>query len=154
MVEEPLKEEKKVSFGLSSKRFESSFNRPVIDENGNLPEIYLADVPQKLRSHPDQESARIIMETRVIENLIYSYFSIVKKNIADLVPKTIMALLVRESARMAQSELVMKVYQAEDVESLLVEDPIVAANRESCQQVIKALRSAQMILAEVKQYRL
>jgi hypothetical protein len=94
------------------------------------------------------------METRVIENLIYSYFSIVKKNIADLVPKTIMALLVRESARMAQSELVMKVYQAEDVESLLVEDPIVAANRESCQQVIKALRSAQMILAEVKQYRL
>ncbi len=50
------------------------------------------------------------METRVIQNLIYSYFNIVKKNIADLVPKTIMALLIRESARMAQSELVVKVY--------------------------------------------
>ena len=94
------------------------------------------------------------METRVIQNLIYSYFSIVKKNIADLIPKTIMALLIRESARMAQSELVVKVYQADDVESLLVEDPVVAANREACVQVIKALRSAQMILADVKQYRL
>lgn len=116
--------------------------------------MFLKDVPSKLRSHPDQESARIIMETRVIQNLIYSYFTIVKKNIADLVPKTVMALLVRESARMAQSELVVKVYQADDVEGLLVEDPIVAANREACSQVIKALRSAQMLLADVKQYRI
>jgi Dynamin GTPase effector domain len=130
------REEKKVSFGLATKRFESTYSRPVIDENGNLPEIFLAEVPSKLRSHPDQESARIIMETKVIQNLIYSYFSIVKKNIADLVPKTIMALLIRESARMAQSELVVRVYQADDVENLLVEDPIVAANREACQQVI------------------
>lgn len=148
LVNEPAPEEKKVSFGMASKRFD--IGRPVIDENGNLPEVFLADVPQKLRSHPDQEGARIVMETRVIQNLIYSYFSIVKKNIADLVPKTIMALLIRESARMAQSELVVKVYQAEDVESLLVEDPVVAANREACIQVIKALRSAQMILADVK----
>ena len=49
-----------------------------------------------------------------------------------MVPKTIMALLVNESKRLAQSELVVKVYQAEDLDQLLVEDPIVAANRESC----------------------
>ena len=30
-----------------------------------------------------QESARVIMETRVIQNLIYSYFNIVKKTISD-----------------------------------------------------------------------
>jgi dynamin 1-like protein len=92
-----------VTFGLAARRFEANFEnrRPVIDEHGNLPEIFLSEVPHKLRSHPDQESARIIMETRVIQNLIYSYFSIVKKNIADLVPKTVMALLIRESARMA-----------------------------------------------------
>jgi hypothetical protein len=100
-----MKEEKKVSFGLAPKRFDFDGNfdsrRPMIDENGHLPEIILAEVPAKLRSHPDQESARILMETRVIQNLIYSYFGIVKKNIADLVPKTIMALLIRESARMA-----------------------------------------------------
>ena len=81
--------------------------RPRIDEHGNLPEVFLDDVPGTLRSHPEQESSRVIMETRVIQNLIYSYFTIVKKNIADLIPKTIMNFLVNESRRMAQSELVM-----------------------------------------------
>ena len=41
------------------------------------------------------------METRVIQNLIFSYFAIVKKNIADLVPKTIMNCLINESRRLA-----------------------------------------------------
>jgi len=70
----------------------------------------LADVPVKLRSHPNQESSRVIMETRVIQNLISSYFGIVKKTTADLVPKTIMAFLVNESKQLAKSELVVKVY--------------------------------------------
>ena len=56
------------------------------------------------------------METRVIQNLIQSYFGIVKKNLADLIPKTIMAFLVNESKRLAQSELVVHVYQAKDLE--------------------------------------
>ena len=43
----------------------------------------------------------MIMETRVIQNLIFSYYSIVKKNIADLIPKTIMNFLVNESRRLA-----------------------------------------------------
>jgi len=94
------------------------------------------------------------METRVIQNLIFSYFSIVKKNIADLIPKTIMNFLVNESRRLAQSELVVKVYQDPNLEKLLVEDPIVAANREACQTVIKALRTAQVLLSEVTQYRI
>ena len=44
--------------------------------------------------------------------------------------------LVNQSRRKAQSELVDKVYQAADLEKLLVEDPIVAANREACKEVI------------------
>jgi len=46
------------------------------------------------------------METRVIQNLIYSYFGIVKKSISDQVPKTIMAFLINESRKICQSELV------------------------------------------------
>jgi len=41
------------------------------------------------------------METIIIQNLIQSYYSIVKKNVADLVPKTIMAFLVNESKNIA-----------------------------------------------------
>lgn len=50
--------------------------------------------------------------------------------------------LVNQSRRKAQSELVVQVYQAADLEKLLVEDPIVAANREACKEVISALRTA------------
>jgi dynamin 1-like protein len=46
------------------------------------------------------------METKVIQNLIFSYFNIVKKNVADLVPKSILAFLINESRKIAQSELV------------------------------------------------
>ena len=105
----------------------------MINEHGDLPEIILDDVEEKLRAHPEQESSRVIMETRVIQNLIYSYFSIVKKTIADLVPKTIMNFLVEESRRMAQAELVQQVYQDPKLADLLVEDPIIAANREACE---------------------
>jgi len=89
------------------------------------------------------------METRVIQNLIQSYFDLVKKNIADLVPKTIMAFLVNESRRIAQSELVENIYKHGNLDQLVVEDPMVRANRENCKKVIKALQTAQNLLGEV-----
>jgi len=89
------------------------------------------------------------METRVIQNLIQSYFDLVKKNIADLVPKTIMAFLVNESRRIAQSELVESIYKQGNLDQLVVEDPMVRANRENCKKVIKALQTAQNLLGEV-----
>jgi hypothetical protein len=72
------------------------------------------------------------METKVVQNLIQSYFGIVKTNIADLVPKSVMAFLINESRRIAQSELVSQIYRSGDLESLLVEDPIIVENRKNC----------------------
>lgn len=63
-----------------------------------------------MRANAHQESGRVIMETRVIQNLIQSYFDLVKKNIADIVPKTIMAFLISESRKKAHSELVEQIY--------------------------------------------
>lgn len=87
----------------SNDKFSSAMGamKPSMRDNGDLPEVFLAPVPATLRSDPQQESSRVIMETRVIQNLIYSYFSIVKKNIGDLIPKTIMAFLIHESKRRA-----------------------------------------------------
>jgi len=84
----------------------SMFGGYIYDDSSNIPEVILNQIPATMRASENQESARVIMETRVIQNLIYSYFGIVKKNISDMVPKTIMAFLINESRRIAQSELV------------------------------------------------
>ena len=47
------------------------------------------------------DNPRIMMETMIIKNLINSYFSIVKKNVGDLVPKTVMAFLINQSKSIA-----------------------------------------------------
>ena len=76
------------------------------DSKNYLPEVILEQPDPFMRANEEQESARVLMETRVIQNLIYSYFNIVKKNISDMVPKTIMAFLINDSRKIAHSELV------------------------------------------------
>ena len=88
------------------------------------------------------------METIIIKNLITSYFNVVRKNISDIVPKSIMSFLVNQSKSIAQSELVNSIYEDPNKDELLVEDPTVALNRDNCKKVIKALRNAQELLNE------
>ena len=87
-----------VAAGYDSNIPSSSFYQ---DGGSNFPEVVLEQTPAMMRASENQESARVIMETRVIQNLIYSYFGIVKKNISDMVPKTIMAFLINESRKIA-----------------------------------------------------
>ena len=113
------------------------FSQP---DKSNLPGVVLPDVPVTMRAAENQESARVVMETRVIQNLIHSYFQIVKTNISDLVPKTVMAFLINESRKIAQSELVSQIYKSGNIETLLVEDPMIVQNRINCRKVLLALR--------------
>lgn len=46
---------------------------------------------------PGQSSPRANDETAIIKNFIESYFATVRKTMNDMVPKTIMALLVNKS---------------------------------------------------------
>ncbi len=86
--------------------------------------MILPAIPSKMRA--TNENSRIVMETLMIQNLIKSYFAIVKKNIADLVPKTIMAFLINESKNIAQRELVGEIYKLGNFEDLMVEDPVIS----------------------------
>lgn len=102
--------------------------------------MILPAIPSKMRA--TNENSRIVMETLMIQNLIKSYFAIVKKNIADLVPKTIMAFLINESKNIAQRELVGEIYKLGNFEDLMVEDPVISQTRDQRKKEIKALRSA------------
>ena len=44
-----------------------------------------------------QRSPRSQMEIVIIKNLISSYFNVVRKNLNDIVPKTIIAMLVNKT---------------------------------------------------------
>ena len=82
------------------------------------------------------------METRIIQNLIQSYFDLTKKQVVDMVPKTIMAFLVMKSRDLAQQQLIERVYREENLDQLLVEDPMIKAQRDSAKKLIQALKTA------------
>ena len=88
-------------------------------------------------------SPRSSMETRVIKNLITSYFNVVRKNINDMVPKTIMAFLVNKSKNNSQKELVAALYSGEmDIDDLLNEDEATKRKREVCKNMIETLKES------------
>ena len=51
----------------------------------------------------------------------------IKKNISDIIPKTIMAFLVRETTKMANNCLVTEIYKSGNLQDLLAEDPMLVA---------------------------
>lgn len=54
------------------------------------------------------------MEIMIIKNLITSYFNVVRKNLNDIVPKTVIAMLVNKTKNSAQRELVAQIYTGDN----------------------------------------
>lgn len=94
-------------------------------------------------------SERETMETEVIKLLITSYFNIVKRTMIDLVPKAVMLNLVKQSKEEIQTELLSKLYQADQVDELLKESDFTVARRKQCQQMVDSLQKAAEIVASV-----
>eukprot|EP01090_Pellita_catalonica_P011731 TRINITY_DN2382_c0_g1_i1.p1 TRINITY_DN2382_c0_g1~~TRINITY_DN2382_c0_g1_i1.p1 ORF type:complete len:748 (-),score=116.19 TRINITY_DN2382_c0_g1_i1:43-2286(-) len=89
-------------------------------------------------------------ETELIQSLLVSYFGIVRKNVQDTVPKSIMHFLVNQAKDSVQNELVAHLYKEDLFDDLLEESPAIAQRRRQCKQRLDALRKAQMILGEVR----
>ena len=95
------------------------------------------------------------MEIMIIKNLISSYFNVVRKNLNDIVPKTIIAMLVNKTKNQAQRELVASIYTADaNFKNLLVEDQATKKKREACQEMVKNLEQCMEFLNEVREYQL
>lgn len=113
---------------------------------------YPLNYPNQMR--PGFPSSREMMETCIIKNLISSYYNVVKKNISDLVPKTIMCFLVNESKRMAETEMINQLYKSSELEVLLQEDPYIARKRKQAKETVSNLKSSLEVLAEIKDLKL
>jgi len=109
----------------------------------------LSPVPTTIKSMntpTDKEK----FEIELIQSLLVSYFNIVRKNVGDTVPKSIMHFLVNQAKDNIQNELVTHLYKEELFDELLEESPAVGQRRKACKQMLEVLRRAQGILAEVR----
>ncbi|KAI8354023.1 Dynamin central region-domain-containing protein [Blakeslea trispora] len=82
------------------------------------------------------------LETQLIRTLITSYFNIVRKNIQDLVPKSVMHLLVNYSRESVQNRLVAALYKEEQFNELLQEDDGISTEREKCKTMLNVYKQA------------
>jgi Dynamin central region/Dynamin GTPase effector domain len=98
---------------------------------------------------PTTEEKRQIRVTRY---LVYSYLQIVKKNYQDMVPKLVIALLVRKCQEELSSALIHSLYSSlvSHPDGLLAEDDNIANKRQRLTQSAQLLKSALEVISEVR----
>ena len=99
-------------------------------------------------------SDKDVFEAELIKDLMESYFTIVRRNVLDTVPKSIMFYLVNDSKNRMQNELVASLYKEELFSELLEEGPQVANQRQRCSKLLDVLKKAHRILNEVRDFSL
>ncbi|KAN0031447.1 hypothetical protein ACTFIV_005311 [Dictyostelium citrinum] len=139
----------KTSYNNSSNNM-SSYNRYQDDFYGRSDK--LNQVPSIIKA-PDDLTSKEKFETELIRELLISYFNIVKKNVKDSVPKSIMHFLVNQSKEHIQNELVAALYKEELFDELLEESPQISSKRKSCKAMIEILRKANEIINEIRDFR-
>jgi len=86
----------------------------------------------------------------LIRVLLDSYFAIVKKNIRDSVPKTIMYFLIRQTAENLHNHLLQSLYSEDNLDKLLEESPEIVEKRGNAKRNLDILERASRILAEIR----
>ena len=95
-------------------------------------------------------SEREQTEVQWVKQLLVAYFSIVRTNIQDTVPKAIMHLLVNESMKMGQDLILKLLTEGDPSTDLLIESEDISARRKSCEQTVEMLQKAKDILSSVR----
>ncbi|XP_074133534.1 dynamin-1-like protein [Sminthopsis crassicaudata] len=114
--------------------------------------INFLDVP--LPSTSRKLSRREQQDCEIIHRLIRSYFLIVRKNIQDSVPKTVMHFLVNYVKEHLQSELVGRLYKAQLLDVLLTESKDMAQQRNEAASMLKVLQQANQTISEIRETQL
>ncbi|KAH3679956.1 hypothetical protein WICMUC_000699 [Wickerhamomyces mucosus] len=92
---------------------------------------------------------RETQETEVIKLLISSYFQIVKRTVADVIPKAIMLKLIVRSKNEIQKILLEKLYGSSDLNDLTKENEVTKQRRQECLKMVEVLKHANEIVSSV-----
>lgn len=94
-------------------------------------------------------SEREEIEVELIRSLIQSYFRITRKTIADLIPKTVMHLIVNHARENIQNRLVSTLYREDLFAELLMEDPEVMSERTKCKALLDTYKRGAAVLQDI-----
>ncbi|EAX95723.1 Dynamin central region family protein [Trichomonas vaginalis G3] len=98
------------------------------------------------RTQAQLQSGSLDNNVDFLLELVDRYVDICKREIADVIPKTVHRILIKKSTEVMRQELFKRLVTDPD----LAEDPDVAARRAKCVALIKALKEASSILNEVR----
>lgn len=98
-------------------------------EHNTLPRYKLPCVPTVIKV-TENAKLREQTETEMIKRLITSYFNVVKKNVNDSIPKSIVTFLVNHCRNSCEKILVNNLYVEQEFESLLEEKEYIVVERE------------------------
>ncbi|KAM9769109.1 dynamin-2 isoform 3-T3 [Menidia menidia] len=112
------------------------------------------------KDQPDNEDAmnpsdtvsmdpQLERQVETIRNLVDSYIGIVNKSIRDLMPKTIMHLMINSAKDFIHSELLAYLYSAGDQGSLMEESAEKAQRRDEMLRMYHALKEALVIIGDI-----
>eukprot|EP01113_Clastostelium_recurvatum_P027373 TRINITY_DN32_c0_g1_i4.p1 TRINITY_DN32_c0_g1~~TRINITY_DN32_c0_g1_i4.p1 ORF type:complete len:859 (+),score=230.38 TRINITY_DN32_c0_g1_i4:15-2591(+) len=124
-----------------------SYNR----QAGGAPGDRLTQVPTSIKAGADVTDKERF-ETELIKSLMVSYFDIVRKNVKDSVPKSIIHFLVNQSKDLIQNELVSNLYKEDLFDELLEESPQISSRRKACKAMLEILRKANDIINDVRDH--
>lgn len=113
----------------------------------NLPYMDLASL------RLDEPESREKVECEIVRTMIISYFSIVKSQIRDLVPKIIVCFLVDQVRDRSLSELIGELYREDLFDSLLSESKEISEKRAEATDMMDALEKALQIISEINEHR-
>ena len=86
----------------------------------------------------------------MIEQLIIQYFTIIRKQLQDSVPKTIMHFMVTHLTKMLSSSLISELYVEEKFDELLQESVAITKKRDRACKMLLALNEAQRVLSSLR----
>ncbi|CAJ1053178.1 dynamin-2 isoform X3 [Xyrichtys novacula] len=112
------------------------------------------------KDQPDNEEAlsssdtvsmdpQLERQVETIRNLVDSYIGIVNKSIRDLMPKTIMHLMINSAKDFIHAELVAYLYSAGDQSSMMEESAEQAQRRDEMLRMYHALKEALVLIGDI-----
>uniref|UniRef100_A0A8C6P5W6 Interferon-induced GTP-binding protein Mx n=1 Tax=Nothobranchius furzeri TaxID=105023 RepID=A0A8C6P5W6_NOTFU len=88
-------------------------------------------------------------QVEIVRNLVDSYLAIIHRTVRDLIPKTIMHLMVNNAKEFIHSDLLAQLYSCGDQNSLMEESQEQAQHRDEMLRMYHALREGLNIIGDI-----